>query len=108
MNCEAPLVAIVTHHCSILEVSVNTSHLANISISSSVVTSSPTPVMTSSMGRAAANGGMVTAHEVPIYAKVERIASPPPPRIRPFSFGEASNSSNTSQNEVCISELLSN
>ena len=49
---------------------------------------------------------MVKAHEVPIYAKVEMIASPPPaPRIRPFSFGEASNSSNTSQNEV-ISHLL--
>ena len=46
------------------------------------------------------SGGMVKAHEVPIYAKVERITSPPPPRIRPFSYGEASISSYTSQNEV--------
>jgi hypothetical protein len=43
---------------------------------------------------------MVKAHEVPIYAKVDRIMSPPAPRIRPFSFGETSNCSFTSQNEV--------
>ena len=49
---------------------------------------------------------MVKAHEVPIYAKVERVTSPPPPRIRPFSYGEASNSSYTSQNEVGFRAVL--
>ena len=53
------------------------------------------------------DGSMVKAHEVPIYAKVDRVVSPPPPRIRPFSFGEASNSSYTSQNEVIPITLLS-
>lgn len=65
----------------------------------SVVMTSLAP-MTSSIPALNKEAGMVRAHEVPIYAKVERIRSPPPPRPRPFSFGEASNSSYTSQNEV--------
>eukprot|EP00116_Pleurobrachia_bachei_P001915 sb/3462177/ len=46
-------------------------------------------------------GGMVRAVEVPIYAKVERVFSPPPStRIRPLSFGESSNCIYTSNNEL--------
>ncbi|KAL5268939.1 hypothetical protein ACHWQZ_G002689 [Mnemiopsis leidyi] len=65
----------------------------------------PHPVITSPVLSHGGNGAMVRAHEVPIYAKVERVTSPPPPRIRPFSYGEASNSSYTSQNELSRHEV---